>query len=338
MNQRNFTYAEAESCYYEEERISTGSTSEYSSGKEGNALIDPSKTHLNVDLIPHHPALNPDDYHKHHRGLGIAEYHKQVTGRTARMHGDKKQLSKAVGCIITLPRDYLKLKYNLTDEEYIAIERYVESGSHKKPKSKAFMSAMEKISQYSFNENELRLIIEFLSSAFRQWQKNAGIRDEDILFAKIHFDETWPHIHIMALPTVEKEVINIETGEAETMITYSTSKFNNAQTHYFDRLHENIIRGMLIEDGIDASGLLNGATKGKGYTPADFNHNQREEGVEIASVNRTMADRRKKLTEDNDELEAKKTELSTDISRLQVLQAEMEEEFNEKKQKCKNYL
>nr|MCR5734397.1 plasmid recombination protein [Lachnospiraceae bacterium] len=316
MKQRNFTYAEAESAYYEEERISTGSVSEYSSAKQGNALIDPSKTHLNVDLIPHHPALNPADFNKHHRGRGIAEYHKQVTGRSARMNGSNAQKSKAVGCIITLPREYLQINYGLTDREYIAVERYVESGCRKKPKSKDFNSAMEKISHYSLNESERQLIIKFLMSALRQWQKNAGIRDEDMLFAKIHFDETFPHLHAMGLPTVEKEVLNPETGKLEKKITFSTGKYNNHTTHYFDHLHENIIRGMMIEDGIDGSGLLNGATKGKGCTAADFNHEQREAYAETAYMNIALKNRRNDLQNEVDALVQEKTDLVAEVKTL----------------------
>ena len=316
MKQRNFTYAQAESAFYEASRTDMGRSSEWSSMKEGDARIDPTKTHLNIEVIPHHPSLNPADFHTHHRGRGIAEYHKLVTGRSARMRGSNEQKSKAVGCIITLPKDYLKFNFGMTDGEYIAIERYIESGCSRKPKSQDFISAIEKISHYSFNESERRLIIEFLSSAFRQWQKNAGIRDEDVLFVIIQFDETFPHLHAMALPTVEKEVLNPETGKTETKITFSTGKYNNHTTHYFDHLHENIIRGMMIEDGIDGSGLLNGATKGKGCTAADFNHKQREAYAETAYMNIALKNRRNDLQNEVDALVQEKTDLVAEVKTL----------------------
>lgn len=232
------------------------------------------------------------------------------------MRGSNEQKSKAVGCIITLPKDYLKLNFGMTDGEYIAIERYIESGCSRKPKSQDFISAKEKISHYSFNESERRLIIEFLSSAFRQWQKNAGIRDEDVLFVIIQFDETFPHLHAMALPTVEKEALNPETGNMETKITFSTGKFNNHTTHYFDTLHENIIRGMMREDGIDGSGLLNGATKGKGCSPADFDHEQREAYAETAYMNLVLKNRRNDLQNEVDALVQEKTDLVAEVKTL----------------------
>ena len=82
MKQVNLSYAKADRCYYEAIRINKGTSSEWSKDKEGNALIDTSKTELNYELIPHHQALNPSNFRKHNRGLGIADYHKSVTGRT----------------------------------------------------------------------------------------------------------------------------------------------------------------------------------------------------------------------------------------------------------------
>jgi hypothetical protein len=110
-------------------------------------------------------------------------------------------------------------------------------------------------------------------AALKAWQKVAGIRDQDIIFTAVHMDESYPHLHVTALPTVEKE-----NGE----ITYSTSKYNNRLTHYYDKLHTNVINEM-AKQNIDSSGLLNGKTQGKGYKPADFTHEQRAEGVRFAT-------------------------------------------------------
>ena len=273
MRQINVTYAAADSCFYEAMRINKGSSTEWSAAKEGNALIDTKRTDMNVELIPHHEALNPSDYRKRNRGIDIADYHKEVTGRSARMNGEEKQLSKAIGCIITLPRDYMDIDFGLTAEEYEAVEKFMERdhGTKNQPKSEAYKSAMEKVAHHMWTEEEQTKITEFFQAALKSWQKVATVRDEDMLYAVVHFDESFPHLHIMALPTVEKE-----NGE----ITFSTSKYSNRSTHYYDRLHQAVIDGMK-EYGIDGSGLLNGATKGKGFVPADMNHSLREEAERL---------------------------------------------------------
>lgn len=218
--------------------------------------------------------MNPSDYRKHNRGQAIAGYHKEQTGRAASMKGSNEQKSKAVCCVITLPKTYLCIDYGLTDTEYKAVETFVESGKKEEPNSSEYRSAIEKMWNHKFTEEEKQKIKEFFKAALKAWQKVAGIRDKDLLYTNVHMDELYPHLHIAALPTVEKE-----NGE----ITYSTSKYNNCLTHYFDKLHTNIIEEMAKQNNIDVSGLLNGATKGKGFKPANFSHEQRVEGARLAT-------------------------------------------------------
>lgn len=269
MRQENFSYKEAEACYYEVTRIIKGPSSEWSVTKEGNALIAPERTAENYEIVPHHEALNPANIGKEERGKAIAEYHKAVTGRSARMNGQEKQLSKAVGVIITLPRNYLKVDYDLTEEEYAAIAHKVERDDKKDVESAYYKSAMNKHQEHKYSEEEKKEIRKFFETAFKAWLKVAGIREQDALYAVVHMDETFPHLHIMALPTYVKE-----NGE----ITFSTDKYNNRRTHYYDTFHTDMIQEM-ARYGIDASGLLNGATEGRGFRPADFSREQRKEGV-----------------------------------------------------------
>ena len=269
MRQEKFSYKEAEACYYEVTRIIKGPSSEWSVTKEGNALIAPERTADNYEIVPHHEALNPANIGKEERGKAIAEYHKAVTGRSARMNGQEKQLSKAVGVIITLPRNYLKVDYDLTEEEYAAIAHKVERDDKKDVESAYYKSAMNKHQEHKYSEEEKKEIRKFFETAFKAWLKVAGIREQDVLYAVVHMDETFPHLHIMALPTYIKE-----NGE----VTFSTDKYNNKRTHYYDTFHTDMIREM-ARYGIDASGLLNGATEGRGFRPADFSREQREEGV-----------------------------------------------------------
>ncbi len=301
MKQINMTYAEADAAFYEAMRINKGKSNEWSKEKEGNALIDAERTVDNYELIPHHEALNPSDYRKHNRGQAIAEYHKEQTGRAARMDGSNKQKSKAVCCVITLPKTYLCIDYGLTDAEYKTIEAYVESGKKEETNAPEYRSAIEKMQNRKFAEEEKQKIKEFFEAALKAWQKVAGIRDQDILYACVHQDESYPHLHIAALPTIE---VN---GE----ITYSTSKYNNYLTHYFDRLHTNVIEEMAKQSNIDASGLLNGKTKGKGYKPADFTREQRAEGVRLATE--TSIIRQSKINAEHQEKIATENLLETRV-------------------------
>jgi len=70
------------------------------------------------------------------------------------MNGQEEQRSKAVGCIITLPRNYLRIDYGLTDAEYNAIARSVENGKREKKPSTEYLSAMKKIKEHEFTPQE----------------------------------------------------------------------------------------------------------------------------------------------------------------------------------------
>lgn len=323
MRQENFSYAQADKNFYEAMRINKGKSTEWSATKEGNALIDTSRTPLNYELVPHHEALNPSDYCKHNRGHGIAEYHKKITGRAARMNGQEEQRSKAVGCIITMPRNYLRIDYGLTDAEYNAIARSVENGKREKKPSLEYQSAIKKIREHEFSLEERNKIDEFLMSAFVAWKRVAGIRDEDVLYAVVHYDESYPHLHIMALPSI----VEVDPADSnKSKIRFSTSKYNNRTTGYYDNLHTRVILEMKTM-GIDASGLLNGVTKGKGFSPADLDHGQREESVRKSIENQILSQRNQQLV---DRAEAIKMEIIKTEGQRAVAEQEIEALQNKK--------
>jgi|GEM_PF-4766959 hypothetical protein len=269
----NMTYKQVETAFYEAIRTIKKKTAEWSKEKEGNALIDPARTCDNFEIVPHHEILDPSNVNKRNRGRTLAEHHKEVTGRSARMQGEEKSLSKCACLLGTLPRDYLQINYGITDAEYVAIVKHIENDE--KTESPEYKSAMSKIKDYRFTEEEKAKIKVFFTVFFEAWKKISGIRDEDVLFCVVHMDETFPHIHIAAFPTMEKE---------DGSITYSVAKFSNFGYDYRSELHPRMIEEM-GKMGIDASGLLNGATIGKGFRPADFNRQNREEAVKLACEN-----------------------------------------------------
>ncbi len=309
MKQINIPYTQILSCFHEAKRenITINEVNSATPYREGEALIDPQKTPLNIELIPHHPALDVEDYTDPNRNRKLMEYHKSVTGRYPRMKGTLNQQSKAVGCIITLPRDYIHVSYMLTDKEYIALGEYLESGRKKPPSSPEFISAINKITKYSLSEENIKDIEIFFRSALKAWQKNAGIRDEDMLYAVVHMDETQPHLHIAALPTY----LDI----TKDGLTFSIEKFNNYKTHYFDRMHPHIIE-LMKEDGIDASGLLNDATKERKFEPKDVSRSQRKKGVILEQTIRHLTKEKEKLSNDNARLKDEKNNLTKEKKAL----------------------
>lgn len=341
MKQVNLTYAEAEGCYYEAMRIVKGKDSPWSTFKEGNALINTSMTPFNYNLIAIHPAIVPSQDRKHTRGQGIADYHYKQTGRKARMNGVYEQRSKAVGLIATLPKDYLQKNCDITELEYAAMAYYTERNNGEMAYTELtadeknteetchyrelYKSAVNKLMNHSWTKEENEKIHEFFYALMKSWQKNAGINDEDMLFCVVHMDESTPHMHLMALPG------RVGTDGKKH---YTTDIFNNYKYHYFDRLHDNIIRLMKEDYGIDAHSLLNGATRGKGFTPGELSKEQRETSVRSARIHTALEHNNEELNLCNKKLEEQKAELTSEIDRLQIklLTAEQNKALAENKE------
>lgn len=287
MVYENMTYKQVETAFYEAMRTIKKKTTEWSKEKEGNALIDPTRTCDNFEIVPHHLILDPANVNRRNRGKALAEHHREVTGRSARMQGEEKQQSKCACIIATLPRDYLHIDYGITDTEYLAVINHINNGEE--IESPQYKSAVSKVKDYTYSDEEKAKIKEFFTVFFVAWKKISGIRDEDVLYSVVHMDETFPHIHMAAFPSMEK---------ADGSITYSVSKFSNFGFDYRKELHPKMIKEM-SKMGIDASGLLNGATtKGRKFKPADFNRQQREEAVKIATENMILNQMKEKTKDE----------------------------------------
>lgn len=308
----NMTYKQVETAFYEAMRTIKKKTAEWSKEKEGNALIDPARSCDNFEIVPHHEILNPSNVNKRNRGRSLAEHHRKVTGRSARMQGEEKSLSKCACLLGTLPRDYLQIDYGITDAEYVAVVKHIENVE--KTESSEYKSAMRKIKDYRYTEEEKAKIKEFFTIFFEAWKKISGIRDEDILYCICHMDETFPHIHLAAFPTME-----IEDGR---IITYSVAKFSNFGYDYRSELHPRMIEEM-GKRGIDASGLLNGATtKEKKFKPADFNHQQREEAVKIATENMILSQMKEKSKDELAMIEGERAAEEKKLEKVRILRTD----------------
>lgn len=307
----NMTYKQVETAFYEAMRVIKKKTTEWSKEKEGNALIDPTRTCDNFEIVPHHLILDPSNVNKRNRGKALAEHHREVTGRSARMQGEEKSLSKCACIIGTLPRDYLKTDYGITDDEYAAVVSHI--GNGEKMESPEYKSAMSKIKDYKYSDEEKAKIKEFFTVFLKAWQNISGIRDEDILFSQVHMDETFPHIHTAAFPTVEKD---------DGSITYSVARFSNFGYDYRTKLHPRMIEEMGMM-GIDASGLLNGSTtKERKFKPSDFNHQQREEAVKIATENMILSQVKEKTKDELVMIEGERIVEEKRLEKARILRAD----------------
>ena len=307
----NMTYKQVETAFYEAMRVIKKKTTEWSKEKEGNALIDPTKTCDNFEIVPHHVILDPSNVNKKNRGRTLAEHHKEVTGRTARMQGEERQLSKCACLIGTLPRDYLRIDYGISDAEYAAVVKRILNDE--KIESPEYKSALSKIKDYRYTEEEKAKIKEFFIVFFEAWKKISGIREEDILYCICHMDETFPHIHTAAFPTVKKE---------DGSITYSVGRFSNFGYDYRSELHPRMIKEM-GKMGIDASGLLNGSTtKERKFKPSDFNHQQREEAVKIATENLILSQVKEKTKDELVMIEGERIAEEKRLEKARILRAD----------------
>ena len=332
--------------YYHTEQQSRQKQMQWSKEKESNSLIDITKTPLNYEIVPHHVCLNPDDafkkpYRKNKkqknidteqddtrlkRGQNIADHHKAVTGRAARMNGPENQLSKAEGCIITLPRNYIPKNIGITEKEYEEINKYLssyEDGCYDSliSQSKDLQNAIAKFNEKKeFTPKEHQRIKAFFSAAHNSFLKVTNTRPEDVLYSIVHLDETFPHLHIMVLPGC----ISRDTGK----FTYSMSKFDKKN---FDmrQFHQNMITSMKADYEIDASGLLNGSTAKKMFLPSDLSKHEREQSVVITNMYEALNTRSAELEKKEHELQSKEQSLKEEAERFAL----KEERFNQKEKK-----
>lgn len=351
MRTDKFTYAQCESALYEAMRtlIKKGKVQ---AEREGKALIDTSMSHLNETYV--HDCLKPFTHPpkrkngklyikdengqeiEYQRGQAIADYHNsQVKSKLqkARMNGTSEQLSKAMGFIVTLPKDYIQsVVPDISNSEYEYLVKKLEAEGNHQPftTDEVYETSLKlKFGRHQWTSDEMDKAREFLLASKDCVLDEMGIRGEDVLFWSIHFDESFPHVHCMALPTCEKVyeedvyskkkkkdgTYTLLHKKGDVDISYSISKYyergKDGEYVFFKNFHQNVVDRM-GEKGFDASGLIQNVTSGKGFTPALMDHEQREGSVRNAMM---IAALQKKIKQ----LEAEKAEA---ISERDTAQAE----------------
>ena len=374
MRVDKFTYAQVEACLYEAMRtyIKGGKVL---ADREGNALIDTSMTRYNETYV--HDCLKPikDEpakrrktkegtkyYRKnkdgelveYQRGQSIASYHNsQVKNKydNARMTGDTKQLSKAIGFIITLPKDYIQgVIPEISDEEYEYLVTKTEAEQMHQPFKidELYEKTLnEKFSRHKWTKEEMEKAKEFLFVARDCVLEEMGIRKEDVLFYALHFDESFPHLHALALCTQEKTyeqdiyskkkkkdgTYTLLHKKGEKEISYSVAKLykQNKEGEYifFKDFHQHIVERM-VNKGIDASGLINGVTSERKFNPAQMNHDQREESVKQSMKILAMQKKVKQLETKSSVFESKIKTVEKQLNKVQEEFEELQDIIEEK--------
>lgn len=362
MRMERFSYAQAESCLYEGMRWK-GTDGKILAEREGRSRIDESMTQYNVFSVK--DCLMPDGkfrtkkYAKEHRGETIADYHNSQVSSQSRAVMSGQRMSNAIGLVATLPRDNPWIKRTeLTEEEFEymrdrMIEKPHDATSHKKDEALE-KNIREKLTRVKPTPEEREQINAFLLGVKDAWLEVCHIRPEDVLFFSIHWDETFPHIHCLALPTVaktyEEDVYSKRVKKdgtrtllhkaGETDISYSVSRFyegayydNANKRHYpfMESYHQEVIKCLQdnpkLSDEIHqtASKLINGATKQKTpFLPKDFSREQRDEGVLLAEANRLLQTENAKKAKEIEDKDKEIQRLSSDVTAMQ-------EEFNQKR-------
>lgn len=377
MRMDKFTYAQVEGCLYEAMRTMT-KKGEVVAEREGKALIDTNMSKYNESYV--HDCLKPvamepakrkknkegatvyyrkDENGKqveYVRGQGIADYHNsQVKSKLnkARMTGDTKQLSKAMGFIITLPKDYIQgIIPDLSDHEYEYLVTKLEAEQNHQPfkTDEVYETSLNmKFCKHEWTPEEMEKAKDFLLAGKDSVLEEMGIRSEDVLFYSIHFDESFPHIHCMALPTYEKTYeediysrkkkkdgsYTLLHKKGETDISYGVGKYyterdKDGEYAFFKNFHENIVKRM-EEKGYDANGLVNGVTSEKCFDPSTMSHDQREHSVRKAMEILALQKKLAKLEEEKTALESDKVAMQSEFDEKQSSMQQRLDELKEQR-------
>ena len=378
MRMDKFTYAQVESCLYEAMRTML-KKGEVVAERESKALIDTSLTSKNVTYV--HECLEPikmepakrkktkegatvyyrkdenGELVEYVRGQGIADYHNsQVKSKLnkARMTGSDKQLSKAMGFIITLPKDYIQgIIPDLSDHEYEYLVTKLEAEQNHQPfkTDEVYETSLNmKFCKHEWTEEEMEKAKKFLLAGKDSVLEEMGIREKDVLFYAIHFDESFPHIHCMALPTCEKTyeediyskkqkkdgTYTLLHKKGETDISYGVGKYyaerdKDGEYVFFKNFHQNVVDRMKSK-GFDAEGLVNGVTSEKCFDPAQMSHDQREHSVRKAMEILALQKKLAKLEEEKTALESDKVAMQEEFDATKAsMREQLQKLIDEKK-------
>lgn len=159
-------------------------------------------------------------------------------------------------------------------------------------------------------EGDVRL---FFEAGVKALCITCGIKEEDILYACVHMDESQPHLHfaflpmsyvrdydaklaeyniqrdeakangtkVPARPTILKGEVNRKIGEDEKPISTNCGRFGKGFLHTLNK----VLEERMEEQGVECK-IANGA--GSKFDPQKLNHAQREESLKLHKENEKL--------------------------------------------------
>lgn len=187
------------------------------------------------------------------------------------------------------------------------------------------------------NEDKADVACEFMMSAspeyfegksrqeVREWAENSlkfvtdkiGINKDNVLHAVVHMDEKTPHLHVVAVPLVEK----YDGRKKENVLAISRKHFiktrqdmANVQTNYVDFMNE---KGFDLERGMEKSG-------GKHLDVARYKVKTAEEKVEQLEQQVTdLSGEKEKLQKEKEAIQKEKELLEKKVEEISKKQTEL---------------
>lgn len=304
----------------EAERTLSGYTNDPNDTKERRALLNKEKSKDNLALIFRDcMKVKPGSKYK---TRGLSAYYRQLYNK------DSHKNTVVCEFFLPLPRTYLGADYHLTGREYKAICNEHEG----KPvtDSEALESANKKLLSRDYSDAEKEAIYDFYKKSIRVVCKVFGIKEEDILYAVIHMDESSPHCHFAFLPAVyiqdqkawnayqNLEVkgerpkslygdVNREIGADEKAVGCSVRRFDKSFLYKLNKRLEDAFKEQDIEVKLST---------GKGqYNNVQFTGKQQRRDAAIA---RALEEEAKRRTADME-------------AQINVMQAKFDEQYNSNK-------
>ncbi len=116
-----------------------------------------------------------------------------------------KKNAVAASLIITLPKDQIEYSCpELKNQEYVAYTKFLEaqiSGNHLSEHEKELaLSAMDKFTHINWTDAQKEQIRDYFTKMLNPLCSICGIKESDVLYAVVHMDESFPHLHFAFLP------------------------------------------------------------------------------------------------------------------------------------------
>ena len=165
---------------------------EVDDGVERKALLNKEKTFLNKVMVAQECMKSSTDNKNQIQQMSDYYY--------ARYGKQPKKNTRIMAFFMAMPRDYITADYGLTGDEFKAL--CTELAGKPGIDWKVLKNAQKKILSRTYTESELERIYDFFEKAVPVICKVLGIRTEDVLYAVVHMDESFAHIHIAAFPAV----------------------------------------------------------------------------------------------------------------------------------------